>query len=481
MLAGREVIIQLIGFATNVVTARLLAPAYFGITTLGLTIVSAANIMADAGVGASLISRKETPSSEELSALSGLQLLVTGTFSAIAIPIGFSLGGDGPATAIILLALPLYSLRTAPLLLLERRLEVAPRILIQVAELITYGIVAIALALAGLGVWAMPIALVVRTAAGTLVARHVSPIKRFRPNLRFGLLKPVFAFGVRFQLRTISQLVRDLTLVSLIGSFGGFRDLGYYGFCYRLLTVPQLVATVLGELSMPAFSRLRESGEDIRALLNRATAAVALVSALLIAPLVAGSAGLVPFLFGHRWKDASLILPGAALALIIAGPLGVTVVGYLYAIGDAKTPLRANIVNGVLTVAFTVLFLKLVGIAGVGIGSAVGSVVATPVMLIGVVRGGGPRMWPAFIGPTVGSAAGMAIGWWLCGLLDDTIWAAFVASAACFSLQIAVAWVFDREALRTALRSMRQAGAVLFPRLWFNRGVAEQATVTVEE
>jgi PST family polysaccharide transporter len=254
-----------------------------------LTIVSAVSVLADARVAASLISRTETPIRAELGAVEGVQLIAMSLCSAVAIPIGFLLGGDGPATAIILLALPLYSLRTAPSLLLERRLEVGPRIQVQVTELVTYGIVAIALAVAGAGIWAMPIALVVRTGAGTLVARARSPVKRLYPNLRFELLKPIFGFGVRFQLRTIAQLIRDVLLVSLIGSVGGLRALGYYGFCYRLLTVPQVAANSLGEVSLPAFARLRENGERVEPLLGRATSSVALISALLMARLPGSS------------------------------------------------------------------------------------------------------------------------------------------------------------------------------------------------
>src|ERR1700748_3753556 len=107
MFIGRDVAVQFIGFLTGLVLARLLAPSDFGITTLGLTISSAASVIFDGGVGASLISRKEPPTTEELRAVNGCQLVLTTAFTAIAIPAGFALGGDGPATAIILLSLPI--------------------------------------------------------------------------------------------------------------------------------------------------------------------------------------------------------------------------------------------------------------------------------------------------------------------------------------------------------------------------------------
>ena len=220
-------LVQFIGFATGLVLARLLTPADFGITTLGLTIVGAANVIADGGIAASLISRKEPPTTAELRAVNGFQLALTLAITAIAVPIGFALGGDGPATAIILLSLPLYAVRTPPMLLFERRLQFAPRIIIQVAELVTYGVVAIALALMGLGVWAMPLALVARAVAGTVYCYVLSPTKWVLPTLRFRLVRPLLGFGVRFQMKSIVQLVRDIAVVSVVGSLGGLSEPGF--------------------------------------------------------------------------------------------------------------------------------------------------------------------------------------------------------------------------------------------------------------
>ena len=333
MFVGRDVLVQFIGFATGLVLARLLTPADFGITTLGLTIVGAANVIADGGIAASLISRKEPPTTAELRAVNGFQLALTLAITAIAVPIGFALGGDGPATAIILLSLPLYAVRTPPMLLFERRLQFAPRIIIQVAELVTYGVVAITLALMGLGVWAMPLALVARAAAGTVYCYVLSPTKWVLPTLRFRLVRPLLGFGVRFQMKSIVQLVRDIAVVSVVGSLGGLQSLGFYGFCIRLLNIPKTAATALGEVTFPAFSRLIGNGEDVGPILKRTTLTSSLINALTIAPLVAASPALIAFFFGDKWTDASLALPGLGIGLIVGGPLGWNVVNYLYATG----------------------------------------------------------------------------------------------------------------------------------------------------
>jgi O-antigen/teichoic acid export membrane protein len=464
MFVGRDVLVQFIGFATGLILARLLTPADFGITTLGLTIVGAANVIADGGIAASLISRKEPPTSAELRAVNGFQLTLTLAITAVAVPIGFALGGDGPATAIILLSLPLYAVRTPPMLLFERRLQFAPRIIIQVAELVTYGVVAIALALMGLGVWAMPLALVARAAAGTVYCYILSPTKWALPTLRLGLVRPLLGFGVRFQMKSIVQLVRDIAVVSVVGSLGGLQSLGFYGFCIRLLNVPKTAATALGEVTFPAFSRLIGNGEDVGPLLKRTTLTSSLINALTIAPLVAASPALIGFFFGHKWTDASLALPGLGIGLIIGGPLGWNVVNYLYATGDSKTPLWiSGILNGIATIAFVAVGVKYFGLVGLGAGVAAGQLVTTPQLLWQVQRRGGPNLWRACLAPAASASASMALGWWVCKFLNDTLLAGVAAFSAALALQVMLVWLTDRAALKTCWSTIKRATLLVLP------------------
>jgi O-antigen/teichoic acid export membrane protein len=464
MFVGRDVLVQFIGFATGLILARLLTPADFGITTLGLTIVGSANVIADGGIAASLISRKEPPSAAELRAVNGFQLSLTIAMTAIAVPLCFALGGDGPATAIILLSLPLYAVRTPPMLLFERRLQFAPRIIIQVAELITYGVVAIALALMGLGVWAMPLALLARAAAGTVYCYALSPTKWVLPTLRFGLVRPLLGFGVRFQLKSIVQLVRDIAVVSVVGSLGGLQSLGLYGLCVRLLQVPKTAATALGEVTFPAFSRLIGNGEDVGPLLKRTTLTSSLMNALTIAPLVAASPALIGFFFGSRWTDASLALPGLGIGLIVGGPLGWNVVNYLYATGDSKTPLWiSGVLNGLVTIAFVAIGVKYFGLVGLGMGVAAGQLVTTPQLLWRVQRRGGPNLWRACLAPAVGASASMALGWWICSALHKTLVAGIAAFLAALALQVLLVFLTDRAALKTCWSTIKRAALLVLP------------------
>ena len=88
-------------------------------------------------------------------------------------------------------------------------------------------------------------------------------------------------------------------------------------------------------------SRLVSEGEDLAPTIERVLAVVAVVSGVILAPLVAASAPLVTVLLGDQWVDAATVIPPASLHLMIAGPISVALVGYLWAVGDASSVLRA--------------------------------------------------------------------------------------------------------------------------------------------
>lgn len=464
MFVGRDVAVQFIGFFTGLVLARLLPPADFGITTLGLTISSAASVIAGGGMGASLISRKEPPTRAELRAVNGFQLSVMTAVIAIAIPLGFKLGGNGPATAIILLCLPIYAVRTPPMLVLERRLQWVPRIIIQVSELVTYGVVAIALALLGFGVWAMPIALVAKAAAGTFYCYKLTPTGWLFPSFQFRLVRPLLGFGARFQAKNIVQLVRDLVVVSLVGSLGGLVTLGYYGFCIRMLSIPKTAAAALGEVTFPAFSRLIGNGDDVGPILKRTTMTSCLINALTLAPLVAASPALIGFFFGHQWTDSSLALPGLGLSLIVGGPVGWNIVNYLYATGDARTPLIiSGILNTILTIALVAVGLQFFGLFGLGMGLAVAQLLTTPQLIVKIQRRGGPNLWRAVFAPAVSASVSMALGWWLCSLLNDTLVAGIVSFTVALAVQVGLTYLTDRTALKTCWSTIKRATVLVLP------------------
>ena len=80
----------------------------------------------------------------------------------------------------------------------------------------------------------------------------------------------------------------------------------------------------------------------------------------------------MPTLLGQKYAAAAVVLPPAALALVVNVPVGVAVGSYLYAQGRAGAVLVPVIVHSLVWYAVTFALLPLIGVAAVGIGSLAG-------------------------------------------------------------------------------------------------------------
>jgi O-antigen/teichoic acid export membrane protein len=96
-----------IGFAGNLVLARLLTPQDFGLVAIGATVLLVGTAIGDAGLGAGLIRQATPPTQRQLSELLGLQLVFTTVLTAVGCLVALLFGEDGLVTAVVLLALPL--------------------------------------------------------------------------------------------------------------------------------------------------------------------------------------------------------------------------------------------------------------------------------------------------------------------------------------------------------------------------------------
>src|SRR5438105_3423250 len=164
IVGSRGLAILLVGFGGNLVLARLLTPRDFGLVAVGMSLVLFSTVLSDGGLGAGLIRRSQPPEIEELRALTALQLTVTVGVAAVTAAIAIPFGEIGWITALMASSTPLVTLQAPGRILLERSLSYGPLALIEVVQVLTYYVWAIALVVAGFGVWGFASATVARAA-----------------------------------------------------------------------------------------------------------------------------------------------------------------------------------------------------------------------------------------------------------------------------------------------------------------------------
>jgi O-antigen/teichoic acid export membrane protein len=450
LFLGRGVLFRLVGFGSSLVLARLLAPRDFGLVALALTIIGVGHVLADSGLGSSLVRRAEAPTRRELSSLVGFQMVITGVLATVVgVFAVLQAGEDGVVTAVMVASLPLVALRSSAIVLLSRTLEFSKVIRVELIETAVYTVVSVGLALAGAGVWSLAFAQIAKAVVGSVAALRLSPMGRIRPSLDLSAIRPLLGFGVRYQATTILHLVQDIGVTVIVAAVASLTTLGLWSFTVRILQVPQLLFESLVSVAFPAFSRLQESGEDLRPLVERTITTAAVVAWGVLSTCTAGVNDLVPWLFGERWSDVALIFAGSAVALAWAAP-SLPAYAYLYAVGDTRSPLNAYVGSTAARLPMTWAFLNAWGPAGIGVAWALSRPFAMASLALGLHRSLGTSCVRKLIAPTIAGLFAGGVGWWLAeelgrGPLIGGLSAA--AAAACF---VGLMALLDRSALREA-------------------------------
>jgi O-antigen/teichoic acid export membrane protein len=457
LLMGRGTVLQGLGFLGNLVLARLLVPEDFGVVALGLTVITVGRVLSGAGLGSALVGREQVPTREILRAVTGLQLLVTSGVAAIATGIAALIGNAAWVTALMVLALPLSAFRTSATVLFQRRLQFGVQVTIEIVETVAYIALAITLAALGFEAWSLAIATVVRMFIGTVLAIALSPAGLILPTLQFWRLRPILGFGWRFGATGVSKLAGDTALTAGIAAVAGLGVLGLWSFAARLLAIPRLLFEAMWRVGFPAFSRLmaHEGEESTGKMLERAVGTFAVAVSLLLCPLVASSPALVPLLFGADWTDVSLMLPGAGLAMAIAGPLGLVTSSYLYARGDASTGLVGTNITGAVRLAATLGLLPVLGVTAIGLGWAAGTVAGTAYTLPRAERASGARLVSPVLRPVAGAMVGATAGWFVADAFGVDAMGAVLSALLAVVLSLGIMVVFARRTLMEAVAMTR--------------------------
>lgn len=310
-------------FAAFVILGRLLGPEEFGVVALALVFITLLTVVVDAGFTAYLlhadrVDRSVTSTAFHLS--TALGVLLSGSLALSADLLADLL--DAPALARVLPAIAatvlVAGLSSVPAALLARELRFRELALRQLVATLSSVAVAIALAFAGAGVWALVAQHLVRSVVALVMLWSSSP---FRPALTFstGEARRMVGFGSPALLVQLVHQVREQAEGMLIGSLAGVTALGYWSVARRFVgVVVDLFSSVINVVARPVFARVK----DDPARLGRAISTSSAAASLLLAPALGGlalmSSFAVPLVFGDQWEPAAAVAAVLALRSIAA-------------------------------------------------------------------------------------------------------------------------------------------------------------------
>jgi PST family polysaccharide transporter len=304
------------------VLARVLAPEVFGLLAFGLVYVAYLEAIGDLGTSAALIywpardraSRDETAQATFVVNLGmGAGFFAATQLLAPAVAAFFHHPEAEPILRALAWAFPLKALGNTHDALLQKALRFRRRAIPELALAVAKTAAAVALALAGFGVWSLVWGQLLGLAAWTLVLWGVVD---WRPGLRWPAerLRPVLAYGRGIvAVNVLAAVVHHVDLV-VVGRMLGATALGFYQVASKLPEMTVTVAVwVVARVLFPTFARVAAAGGDLAAAYLAALRYTALATLPAAVGLALVAEPLVAVVYGSQWGPSGPLLRALAV------------------------------------------------------------------------------------------------------------------------------------------------------------------------
>lgn len=370
-------------FAQTMILARLLSPADFGLMALVAAPIATLAVLADGGMSRALIHFPTLPRAQ-MSSLYWANLGLSVVFASAFVLAAFafdSVAADARLGGIVLLAalyFPISALGQQFRVLEEKEMQFSVLARIEVAASLAGFIVAVGLAFAGAGVFALVLGFLATAAANSLMAfrwlaEDRRPIARFdwrdiTPMLRFGGFQTAERLAATLQLQADIFLAGALFGPAAIGVYAVPRDLG-------LRISNSVINPVVTRIGFPLMARLQH---DMAALKNVYLQSLRMTTSMnfpIYAAIGLFAEPVTLFVFGAGWIDAAPYLRMFALWGLIRS-VGSPVGSLLHAAGLVR---RSAIWN-IALLAFVPLLLW-AGAAREGLPGLGWAMVATQILI----------------------------------------------------------------------------------------------------
>ncbi len=321
---------QVIALATAVLIARLLTKDEIGAFFEGSIVAILGAAFAESGMLGAVIQRKDRL--EEAANTALVATLASGfVLTLVALGLAPLIGwwfNSHEVTLVGLACAPLLLTRASAIIpdaLLQRRFAFTRRLFVDPGLVLSYGIVAVILAVLDFGVWSLVI--------GTY-ASHVFLIlstwlfARWRPRPRlasFAMWRELASYGRHLLFGTAAMHLREGVTMFAIGRAFGESGVTNFNYGRRVAQLPQVANwSIAAYVLFPAFARIADDAQRLRGAFLRAYRWLWLIAPAIGGLFLALGEPIMRVLLGDEWTEAGLIL--AAMAGIGIGEVIISIV-----------------------------------------------------------------------------------------------------------------------------------------------------------
>jgi O-antigen/teichoic acid export membrane protein len=282
---------QAFSWVITLIMVRLLTPADYGLNAMIEVPIELLMLFSTLGMDAAII-RFGKRDAEQLASTFGLLLLLNMLFFLILLLSAGMIADyfkEPRLTALIqvtALVFVLAPFRIIPNALLDMDLDFKLKAQVELVGSVVSSLIALLLALAGAGVWALVASIVVGTVFRAVPLMYLRPWI-VRPVLRIGPVRELLNYGMVIMAGGAIGVISAKALSLLAGPHLGVEVLGFYAVASVLAMLPMSkVMPILQQTMFPAFAQLKEQPATARKYLLKSLE----LSALIIFPLTIGMA-----------------------------------------------------------------------------------------------------------------------------------------------------------------------------------------------
>ncbi|WP_310558779.1 lipopolysaccharide biosynthesis protein [Flavobacterium sp.] len=356
---------QIINFFVNILLARTLFPADFGILGLLFVFITIANVLVDGGMKISIIRKKEVTDRDYTSVffaniLMSCVLYTIIFFLAPYISEFYKKPELVSIVRVFSITIVLQAFVFVQSAILTKNLNFRQQSLMKIPSIILSSAIGIILALLHFGVWSLVWMYLTQTFFWALFHWIFSD---WKPKLVFdkSLFKYHFNFGYKLTLVEVLNAIISNAYQIVIGKYYNVLNVGYYTQSLTLRQLP--ISNIYGpasKLFLPIFSKIQDDEDRVVRTYQQIISVLIVVVAPILTFLAVFSEQIIVFLYSEKWRVAAPFLFHLAVAGIftVVCSFNLTV---LNIIGGSKLLLKIEFINKIQIILFIIatIFLGL--------------------------------------------------------------------------------------------------------------------------
>ena len=306
---GERIGASLVTFIVSVVLARLLDPSEYGVIGLVLIITSVLEVLVDSGFCKALIQKKEVTNEDystvfTFNVISSCVLYVLLFLAAPLVELFFRIDGLTTLVRVSGILVVIFGFKSVVQAYIMRNMKFRMFFWATLVGTILSGVIALAMAYAGMGVWALVAQQLINPFVDTILLWITV---KWQPGFRFSSssFRKLFSFGWKLLVIDIVDKVFVNLRTLFVGKFYSTADLGFYDTGRKL---PNSIYTNLDSairsVVFPAFSSEQNDRDAVKQHMLKTINICTFLTTPVLFGLAACSENLIILLYTEKWRAA---------------------------------------------------------------------------------------------------------------------------------------------------------------------------------